>query len=354
MRLCASALSNNNMKFKILVPALLFLQLACVKDKPVQQPASPVQLSAGKKVYAINEGNFGNGNASVSVYDAQTAQVVENIYASVNNGALGDVAQSLNYFNGRFYLVVNNSAKITVCDQTFKRLGDIRNLDSPRHILPVSNQKAYVSDLYANAIHIVDLNTNTKVGAIRCPGWTEQMQAVYARVFVCNLRSDYVYVINSLTDQKTDSVFVGVNAGSMVVDKNDKVWVLSSGNKSKQVAGRLTRIHPLSLAVEASFVFDGATAPSNLCMNKTKDTLYYLAGGVYRMPVGNAMLPATTFVTGTGANFYGLGVDPNTHAVFVADALDYIQRSNAYVYSASGKLTTSFKAGINCNGFYFE
>lgn len=342
------------MKLKTSVIVCLVLFSACVKDKPQVQNTQAVNLTVSKKVYIINEGNFQTANASVSLYEPASGQHVENIYHSVNQSSPGDVAQSLTHINANFYLVMNNSGKIIVCDEKFKKLSEIKNLQSPRYILPVSNQKAYVSDLYANAIHVVDLNTNSKTGSIACNGWTEQMLLIYNKVFVCNPRSKYVYVINSITDQKTDSVAVGINASSLVLDKYDKVWVLSSGDKLKNELPRLSRINPVTLQIEKTLEFKQDRSVSGLCLNRGKDTLYYLSGGVYRMPVSSNELPETEFLSGQNKNYYGLGVNANDYTVYVADALDYIQRSNVYIYNSKGELLKDFKAGINTNGFYFE
>jgi hypothetical protein len=94
--------------------------------------------------------------------------------------------------------------------------------------------------------------------------------------------------------------------------------------------------------------------PSELCLNKTKDTLYFLNNGIYKMAISDQNLPASAFVEKGNKNFYGLGVDQNTGKIYAADALDYVQRSNVCVYDSKGNQLTVFKAGINANGFYFE
>ena len=340
--------------FKILFVIPVFF--SCVKDKPQDVIQPVVQLTSAKKVYVVNEGNYGSGNASVSLFDTGNNSVIENFYLTQNSSAptVGDVAQSLSNINAKFYLVVNNSGKIIVCDEQFKKLTQITGLSSPRYILPVTNQKSYVSDYNGNAISILDLNSNTKTGSIACSGWTEKMVLIYNKAFVTNMKRSYTYVINTINDTKTDSVNVGINAGSIVIDKNDKIWILSSGDNINSVVGKLSRIDPITNQVEVSYSFGATDSPNNLCLNKTKDTLYFLNGGVFRMAVSSGALPAAEFITKGTKNFYGLGINPNDHTVYVADALDYVQRSTIYIFDANGNQKTYFKAGINANGFYFE
>lgn len=335
---------------------LISLFASCVKDKPNEELQPKVNLTNGAKVYITNEGNYGSNNASVSLYDLGNGSVIQDIYKTQNNNAvLGDVCQSMIKINNNYYIVVNNSGKIIVVSSDgFKFQSAITGLNSPRFILPVSPNKAYVSDLYANSVSVIDLSTNTKTGSILLSGWTEQMLLLYNKVFVTNLKSDYVYVLNTVTDQISDSVLVGPNAGSLVLDKNSKLWVLSGGNSSSSTAAKLSRINPVTLQIEATFSFGTSDKPGNLCINSTRDELYYLNTHIYKMSIGDTNIPNSSFVSGSGHTFYGLAVNPKNNDIYVSDAIDYIQKSTIMVYSTNGVQQSSFKAGINASGFYFE
>lgn len=346
------------LKMKKIISLFIFALtlVSCVKDKPQDVVQPQLQLTGAKKVYIINEGVFNSGNASVSLYDTGNDAVVEDFYKTQNPSSpnVGDVAQHLAKINGKFYLVVNNSGKIIVLDDQFKKINQVSNLSSPRYILPVTNQKAYVSDYNGNAISIIDLNTNTKTSSIACGGFTEEMVLIYNKAFVTNVKRNYVYTINTINDIKTDSINVGPNAGSIVIDKNDKIWVLGSGNSQNNIPGKLSRIDPVNNQVEISYTFAAGESPFRLCLNKTKDTLYFIKGGIYRMAINDVSLPVTALIANGTKNFYGIGINPNNHTIYAADALDYISKSNIYIYNASGTEKTHFKAGLIANGFYFE
>jgi YVTN family beta-propeller protein len=292
-----------------------------------------------------------NGNSAISLFDTGNNTVIENYFFSQNNTSLGDVAQSMNKINNDYYIVVNNSNKIVVCDENFKVKRTINGLISPRYIQQVSNQKAYVSDLYANAISIIDLNNGVKTGSISCPGKTERMVMLYNKVYVTNYDRDKVYVIDATIDKIIDSVYVGLHTSSLVLDKNDKLWV-ASGESSVTITFSIKRINPVDLSTEGSFG-SLSSLPNNLCINGSKDTLFFLSGDVYKMAISDAA--GTKIVPKGPKNFYGLAVHPTTHDIYVADALDYVQKSTIYIYnSATGAEKQHFKAGINANGFYFE
>lgn len=333
-------------------PALLALQ-ACIKDKPLE-PASTKVNASGQTVLVVNEGNFGYDNASVSLYDPASGSVAQNYYAQQNNNeVLGDVCQSITRYNSSYYIVVNNSSKIVVANTgNFARTAVITGFTSPRYLLPVTPNKAYVSDLYSNSVQVVNLASNSITASIPCNGATEEMRLIYNKVFVAGSASGYVYVINTLNDQVSDSVQVAIGASSLVFDKNDKLWALASGGTS--AAGKLLRINPLTLQVEQSLTFPSGEKPQHLCINKTKDTLYYLNNGVYQLPVQNTQLPASALIPQGSKLFYGIAVNPDDHSIYVSDAIDYIQRSRIMIYAPDGSLKTSFNAGLIAVGFVFE
>jgi len=210
----------------------------------------------------------------------------------------------------------------------------------------VSHSKAYVTDFYANSIGVVDLANNTITGGIPCPGATEELVLAYGKAFVTAPQRDKVYVISTANDQITDSITVGSGAASIVQDANGKIWVLCNSS--------LYRFDPVSQVVEATFNFPSATSPWRLRINGAHDMLYFLDNGVYRMPITATAVPTSPFIPASGRNFYGLGVDPTEGSIYVADAIDYVQRGVVYRYATDGTERANFLAGIVPGGFCFN
>lgn len=342
---------NRRHLLSALLLAGLSVLTACRRDKPEAPEEQPVAIGGGGGAYVINEGNFQFGNAKVGHYDIASGTAVEDLYAPANGVALGDVCQSMYLFNGKGYIVVNNSGKVVVVDpSTFVATATITGFTSPRYFLPVSNGKAYVTDLYANSIAVVDLAANTITGHIPCTGWTEELALAYGKAFITNSSRDKVYVVNTATDLVEDSITVGLGGNSIVEDANGKLWVACGGSTRA-----LHRIDPQDLEVEASFTFpDASDSPWRLHANSGNDTLYYLNGDVYRMPITSTALPSAPFIVAGGRNFYGIGVEPGSGVLYVADAIDYVQQGIVYRYRPDGMLVNTFPAGIIPSDFLFH
>lgn len=332
----------------ILVMAVLLVAAGCKKDDP-DKPKGEVPA---KGLIVINEGNYTFGNASITLYNPDTKAVTEDVFTNTNGRPLGDVAQSMTVVGGLGYIVVNNSGKIEVVNMTdFSQVASISGLISPRYMLPLGDGRAYVTDLYAEAITIIDLNSNTITGTIALPGWTEQLALADGKVFVCNYDSSRVEVIDPATDTKTGHIAVQGGPSQIVIDANAKLWV--SG--AKKIGGNeasLNRIDPQNRSLELSIPLTNSA--TNLTISADGKTLYFLQNGVKQMPITDSQVPADVVIAANGRTLYGLGLNVNASEIYVSDALDYNQKGLIYRYNAADyTVIDSFKAGIIPGTFLF-
>ncbi|NQY09492.1 MAG: YncE family protein [Flavobacteriales bacterium] len=346
--------------------SLIILVLgACTKEDgigAITNETEYTELQAETKtVFVINEGNFQWGNSSITYYNIDSSIASQNVFEEVNGTGLGDVAQSMVIHNEKGYIVVDNSSKIEVVDiKTFESVGTINGLVAPRYIQIINDNKAYVTDIYADYISIFDPESMVVTGQVDIMGHTEAMVLVNDKVYITNsdtssVYGNRVYVVDANTDEEITNFEVAKSPNSAVLDANGKVWVLSSGGYEKEIP-ELIQIDPSDNSIIQTFAFPSlADSPNKLKINGTGDTLYYLNGGVFNMSIYNAILPATEFIDGDGHLFYGLGVDPNGGDIYVADAIDYVQKGRVYTYgSSSGTLINSFASGIIPGDFAFR
>ncbi len=337
----------------IYVLILVGIFSSCKKDIPPTKPQSTGSISATKRLIICNEGLFNQANATISLYDPSSGATVSDIYTPNNaNQFIGDVLQSGIKFNEKYFWAVNNSGKIVVTDKNFIKISTISGFISPRYMEFVSNNKAYVTNLQLNAnlpnyIQVLDVNTNTISKTIRLDGWTEQMVQSYGKVFVCNQRKKYVYVIDASTDVVIDSIYVNTTNACIVKDQNEKLWVSCNADAVNSIASRLVKINPINDSIEGSISL-GTTqnSISRLSINSAGNTLYYLMTDVYKMSVSAAVSSSAFILQGSRA-FYGLCVDPDDETIYVSDAIDYNQDGSILRYKADGTYVSTFKAGIS-------
>lgn len=320
----------------------------------------------GEGLFITNEGNFQYGNASLSYYNPTTKTVENEVFYRANAMKLGDVAQSMTIHNNTGWIVVNNSHVVFAIDtQTFKETGRITNLTSPRYIHFVSDEKAYVTQLWDNRIFIVNPKRYEIVGHIVCPnmtmesGSTEQMVQYGKYVFVnCWSYQNRILKIDTETDKVVDELTVGIQPTSLVLDHNNKLWTLTDGGYDGSPYGyeapSLYRIDAETFTIEKQFKFSANETPSELQTNTSKDKIYWLNNDVWAMNVTDENLPAKSFLENKGTIYYGLTICPHTGDVYVADAIDYNQQGKIYRYSKEGQLIDEFYVGITPGAFCWK
>jgi len=341
------------MKFYLLIPLIILIVSGC-DSAPNKVEYAPKGSITENCLLVCNEGNFNWSNASLSLINTADNTVNNDVFYSVNQQKLGDVLQSAGIINNNLYLIINNSAKIEVAEkETLKSVGSILGLKSPRYMMQVNTTTAYVSDLYDNAISVVNLNNNTISKKISMPGWTEEMLLQNNLAYITNVYRDYVLIINTLTHTVTDTIFCGYGSNSIVADKNNNIWILSTGNTGMEKKGSLSCYQIKDKLIYKQFIFNSGI-PKKLIINKEKDKLYWLNNGhVYSMQINDEQLPLQAFISGNGKNFYGLDFYNAKNSLIVTDAKDYLQQGDVLMYDTYGKLLNTYKVGLIPNEICF-
>ena len=322
--------------------------------------------ATGDGLFITNEGNFQYGNATLSYYDPETKTVENEVFYRANAMKLGDVAQSMTIRNDVGWVVVNNSHVIFAIDiNTFKEVGRITGLTSPRYIHFISDEKAYVTQIWDYRIFIVNPKTYQITGYIECPdmtmetGSTEQMVQYGKYVYVnCWSYQKRILKIDTTTDQVVDQLEVGIQPTSLVMDKNYKLWTITDGGYEGSPYGyeepSLYRIDAETFKIEKQFKFQLGDAPSEVQLNGAGDELYWINKDIWRMSVDAERVPVRPVLKYRDTKYYGLTVSPKNGDVYVADAIDYQQQGMIYRYTKDGELVDEFYVGIIPGAFCWK
>ena len=346
-------------KITILIIASLFI-ISCTRDN------NPLESNGIYEdgYFVTNEGNFGSGNGSVS-FVSNNGIVENNIFVTTNSFPLGDVVQSMSIIDENAYIVVNNSSKIEVASiDSMISVGTIEDIVSPRYIIEVSNNKAYISDWGSNSIHVLDLNSLEILSTIDVGNGPEKMIYSNGYVYVCNVGGwgyeKTISVIDANNNIVINTIEVGDKPNSIVSDLNYNIWVLCGGyteydanwNVVSQTAGSLVKI--TSNSIVSTFNFDVGNSPVDLVINDNGSSLFYSDGSwsgknVYKFNVSDLELPTVPIIS---RSFYSLGYDDGF--IYGTDAVDYVQNGWSYKYTESGTIVDSAQVGIIPGSYCFN
>lgn len=339
-----------------LIPILLLLLVlsACHKQNTNELPS-------GKGVYIVSEGNFGFGNGEVSFYNTATNLVSDQVFAATNSFSLGDVVQSMAVKDSLGFIVVNHSSKIEVV--VLPTLRHLRTItitgSSPRYILPVNDSIAYVTDLYANRVWVVNYNTATVVTWVGVPQYTEHLIQIDEFVFAEGKKiyadpnskgslfririSDHTYI---------DKREFNGDAEGIIKDAQNRIWILTGEDTTTATTAHFTCFDKNFNRVDSFAMNEFGIHPKFLNTENVTGTLWYAAGKkIYR--VQNFNFPGQEVLTANVSGIYSFAIDPSNCDVYVSDALDYVQRSRIYRYNKNGDELYSFTAGVNSGNFTF-
>ena len=340
------------------VPVFLACVLAgCVKDPVSALQEIPVPSSRG--VYVVNQGGFGRGNASLSYYDLSTFRVYNDVFSAVNGKNLGDVAQSMTIRGGSGYIVVNNSSKIEIIDvATNVNTGTISTgAGSSPYVMGFANDSvALVTDLYANALIVVNMRSKLVTGTIPVGANPAGIAIASGKAYVANSgfgSGNTVSVVSLQSMTAVGTITVADNPNGVEVTPSGAVYVVCTGaynytNPSLDSPARIMVIDPARDAV-ADSIFIGGHA-TDIAIGA--DGIGYVPGSaaVFRVDTRANVLTGT-FRAGI---FYAAGVEPSSGDVYLADAGNFTGPGTVSVYAPNGQMRTSFTVGVIPGAFAFK
>jgi len=341
----------------LFIIALMSIAASCRKQEVGPQcPSCEGEFSSNVREVVIGcEGNFGWGNASISVYNPENNAVSNQVFNNVNGFGVGDVLQSITLINNELFVVVNNSNEIKVLDTSNYQINRILTCSgSPRNILKINNSKAFVSDLYNDSIMILDYNSGQELGQIATDRWVEKMYNINGQVWALTPDTNFVFIVDPSIDQIVDTIVVGQSPNGIKIDVNGKAWVLSSGGNQNELA-TLSRINPITRTIEATFTFNQLSdSPRLLDINAQRDALYFVNEDLYKMDISASSLPSASITSSNGSIFYGMNLDTLSNEIYLTDAVDYVQPGKVFRIDENGISLDTFTVGIIPQAIWFK
>ena len=327
-------------------------------------------------LFVSNEGNFGDGNGSISYYNPETDALTNEVFKLENNRPLGDVVQSITISNAKYtinangvekdyvhaVICVNNSNKIEIVNALdFKSLATI-DIDQPRYAA-IKEDKAYVTSWAdGGTVKIIDLLNYKLIGSVDVGNGPEAAIIANDKLYVANSggfgEENTISVVNLSTNAVSTITLDAINPTAMAVDKNGDLWVLAKGSviydaNWQPVDHRPSSLVKINTSTDQTISYLQLFAdkhPVRLAINAFGDKLYYGGGfgfqGVFAVPITATAVPATPLIDELS---YGFFVDNATDEIFL---LQDASSANGKLirYHADGTKIKEYETGIFPNG----
>lgn len=315
----------------------------------------------------LNQGGFGQGNASVSYLSNDFGTQQNNIFSLVNPTiTLGDTGQDIGFNGDLAFIIMNISNKIEIVNRyTMKHVATISaGLNNPRYIA-FSNGKGFVtnwgdggspSDDYVAVLNLSNYST-ARIAVAEGP---ERIIADNDKLYVAHQGGfgfgSTISVINATTNAVSTIIKVGDVPNSLEIS-NGSLYVLCGGKPSysgTETAGSFVKINVLNNTVSSKQNFPGKSHPSNLDIADSA-IFYTVDSAIFKSTLSTTTLPTNPLFTTTAHGVYGVySFAVNNNKIYVGDAGDYSSNGKIYIYSTTGIFEKEYTVGIIPAGFYFN
>ena len=319
-------------------------------------------------VLILNQGNFGQDNATISYLSNDFSIFQGSAFAAVNpTKILGNTAQDIGFFNDLAFVVINASNKIEIVNRyTLQYVATIDSgLDNPRYIA-FANGKGYVTNWGDGGVStddyvaVVNLSNYTISGSIPVAEGPERIIESNGNLYVAHQGGfgygNSVSVINASSNSVSTSIVVADVPNSLQV-KNGFLYVMCGGKAAwtqDETLGKLVKIDLSTNTVSSSIDFAVGNHPSNLYISNN-EVYYTQDSAVFSMALNATTLPSNALFSTVGQGVYGVySFAVENNKIYVGDAGDYNSNGKVYVYSLTGVLENQYTVGVIPAGFYFN
>jgi YVTN family beta-propeller protein len=294
-------------------------------------------------IYILNEGVWGGNDASLDRIAVATGEYQSDVFASKNGRGLGDVANDIQIYGRKMYIVVNSSNIVEVLDPDNAR--SVRQIQlagkQPRYLV---GHKGYVYiTCYSDDVLKIDTSTLSVVATCNVGRDPEMLAVIGDTLYTVNSggldNPNYdstVSVVDLATFTEVRKINVGMNPTKIVKIDNNRLMVVCNGNYGSV---------PSSLAV-IDLGVERVTRLLFTCTNLTVAGNYAycydfdwsaMTAVFYRVNLGT--LAKENFTLNGSDDIvcpYGIAVNKDNGNIYLTDSQNFISSGDFYCFSSAG------------------
>ncbi|MEX2586168.1 MAG: YncE family protein [Balneolaceae bacterium] len=341
---------------------LALLLLAGCSDDLLNDPTG----SGDGQVLVLNEGNFSDGNGSLTVYDPDSKESLLRAYQQANSSEFTGIIQSGTLAGGDLFIVKNNPNEIEILDPVTLKSNNVISVGeqeiTPVHVVRLNNEKGYLSSLYDGRVYILNLQEGSvEEEWIEVGNNPQQMLIAGNRLFVANSgfgNDNRVSVIDTQTDELLTHITVGTGPSRLELDSNNRIWVLSRGlqaydgterDPENDQPGQVDLIDPSGLSHLATIETGGF--PTAFALDPLNGTAWVVNDDqVQQINMETLSLDEERTID---ESYHGIGFYQERGEFYLAENTSYEQNGRVIVYSLEGAPVDTFATGIAPKDFLF-
>ncbi len=328
------------------------------------------------------EGTSPNGISSLAAYNITNQTVENNVFRKANINPMGSQLSDMFFDQERNQLVllIPGSEKIIYADaKTYEIKKQINDLMMVRKGAKVMDNLYYVTSPEIPGFYVLNANNGNVVAEVENLGKTNptELQVWEDMAFICNngdaiVKDSTVSIFRTTEDTLITHLMVGHSPNSMVVDEENHLWILCSGdfnsaNPLLSGLGSLWKynLDTMKMAIDSGWTISPDTVkyftnnqlrPNSLTYDDQGKNFYYLDG----LPTGNIVLTGRDrnkieeFPL-VSDNFYYITFDPRNLELYgMRVPSDIESNGDLQVFDPVGNLKTSLRIGVKPNNVVFK
>ncbi len=179
-------------------------------------------------VLVANQGNFSDGNGSITVYDPESRRT-----STIASG-IGSIIQSIAVQDDRVYVASNTGSRIDVFDVvTGQQVVQINDVPSPRYMAFYGDDRLAVTNLFDNTVSLIDVKADRKLSTIGVGANPEGILVDGMTAYVANHgfgAADSVSVVDLISGSVRSTIRTDCDGPRFTfLDRQKELWVVCTG-----------------------------------------------------------------------------------------------------------------------------